>query len=50
MLLKQVLEVFEILDSPRADGEQAVSYTHLDVYKRQVYRVCSGQYHKVEEG
>ena len=27
------------------DSAGAVSYTHLDVYKRQPYGPCTGQYH-----
>ena len=27
----------ELVDDPRWNGYEAVSYTHLDVYKRQVY-------------
>ena len=33
---KDVLVVEDIIDS----GRTPVSYTHLDVYKRQVYRLC----------
>ena len=37
-ITKQTLETFGYLVLLASDGAEAVSYTHLDVYKRQVWR------------